>query len=79
MSYKYKLDVFFSLIDHGKHIGMLIFMTRCIWTPYSSNSNMAAVQKKAVWPVVRALHLIVRANSSTSTKFGTDVAEGILK
>ena len=40
---------------------------------------MAAVQKKAVWPVVRALHLIVRANSSTSTKFGTDVAEGILK
>ena len=40
---------------------------------------MAAVQKKAVWPVVRALHLIVRANSSTSTEFGTDVAEGILK
>ena len=48
MSYKYKLDVFFSLTDHGKHIGMLIFMIQCIWTPsYSSNSNMAAVQKSS--------------------------------
>ena len=53
-------------------------MTRCIWTPYSSNSNMAAVQKSSL-AVVWALHPIVHTNSSKSTKFGTDVAEGILK
>ena len=40
---------------------------------------MAAVQKKQFWLQYGALQPIVRANSSTCTKFGTDVAEGILK